>query len=172
MSLTTTPKSATADSYVSATDADTLLAGHPDVADWTALSTAQKEWALKVAAKAMNLLQYQGSRTDDDQSLAWPRTDVYYWEDEMVYGWLRRERIYSYYDQGNELDNDTVPDDIKMAQALIAIHLSQNDEFSDLKSISMGGLSVVKSGASKWPPEVRTYLAPYLKTRNTNILGA
>lgn len=171
MSLTTTAKSSTADSYISATEADTLLAGHPDLADWSGLSTTQKEHALKWAAKMLNQFNWQGSRTDDDQALAWPRTDVYYWEDEMIYGWLRRERIYSYYDQGNELDNDTIPADIKMAQALFALQYGQDDDLADLKSVNMGGMSITRFGNTSWGKEIRAYIVPYLKTRNTNVVG-
>jgi len=127
MSLVTTIGSKLTTSFVTITEADDILDLMPDDdADWTALSDNEKELRLKWAATLMSYLPWRGTRQYRNQRLCWPRT-------------------------GTIADADTIPDEIKDAQAMLAYQVihralsnrpdidSETDD-PDLKSISISGL--------------------------------
>jgi hypothetical protein len=64
-----------ADTYIDIAYADTYLAsvGH---ASWAALSTPDKESALRIAARYLNEKNFTGSRETYEQELAWPRNNA------------------------------------------------------------------------------------------------
>lgn len=69
----------TANSYVSVDDADTYFLEHGDPAGWTGSTTAQKETAVIVATQyidALMALRWKGIRSNENQALAWPRSNV------------------------------------------------------------------------------------------------
>lgn len=73
MALNATVGSASADSFVSVSDADAYIDTRLNVTAWTGASTPDKERALKSATRELNLLAYLGTRVDTTQALAWPR---------------------------------------------------------------------------------------------------
>lgn len=96
MSLFTTLGSKSANSYITVVEADSYLASSPyNLTAWSALTVAQKEYRLILAAKLMNTFSWAGYRVYENQALSFPL-------------WF--------------LDTDTVeiPEDIKTAQAYIA----------------------------------------------------
>lgn len=79
MALTTTPGSATADSYATLAETDTYHSDRGNTA-WAG-TDALKEAALRRAVTWLDstyLVRFPGYRTDDrDQNLEWPRTNAY-----------------------------------------------------------------------------------------------
>jgi len=171
MTLITTVGSREATSFCDVDYADDLLATMPDDdADWLALETAEKELRLKWAAALMTYLPWRGTRQYRNQRLCWPR-------------------------RGTIAEVDTVPDDIKDAQAMLAymvVHRalsnrpdpeSETDD-PDLKSISISGLVSLTYADKRMPkgipflqiirsvhfPIVLT-LEPYLTRFRGGIVG-
>jgi len=81
---------------------------------WADLDEADKEVALRKAAKAMNTLKYTGCKVDDDQALAFPRCYV---------NQNTRSDIQTKYLGGWDCQ-DEVPEDVKEAQAEEALELA------------------------------------------------
>lgn len=73
MALDTTVGGPSAESYVSVTDADAYLSGRFGTAAWTALSTAQKETALRQATRTLDVERYRGWPVTSTQALRFPR---------------------------------------------------------------------------------------------------
>jgi len=96
------------DTYVTVAEADAYL-GQSAFArgPWSGLDTADKEAALVSAARSMETLTWQGSKTSEAQALAWPRTGV----------------VDRY---GRALDPNLVPVAIKNGQIEWAFELTQN----------------------------------------------
>lgn len=68
-----------ADSYISVADADTYNTAHNADTVWDAATTAAKEKALRLATQYLDNNyngRWFGSRSNDDQALAWPRSGV------------------------------------------------------------------------------------------------
>mgnify|MGYP000249892344 CR=1 FL=1 len=68
-----TPKSETANSYVSVAEADDYFAAHLDGNFWPT-DTKSKQAALVMATNRIDSEVFGGRRTDLDQSLQWPRS--------------------------------------------------------------------------------------------------
>ena len=85
-------------SYIAAAEADALLLPHPRRETWGAHSDTERELALLLATREVDLLNFRGRLADADQALAWPRSGVVDSEGRIV-------------------DSDTVPDRVKQAQA-------------------------------------------------------
>jgi len=82
MSLNIIPTHPDADSYLSVTEADAILADRSNVSDWTALSSAQKEALLKLATKHIDTLRFFNEKVYKtaadyrrEQALQFPRND-------------------------------------------------------------------------------------------------
>jgi len=79
MTLTVTAGSTSADSYATVAEADAYMTARGGFqtgtlpAEWTALSTAQKEMRLRLAASLMDSLMFRGIKATRAQSLAFPR---------------------------------------------------------------------------------------------------
>jgi hypothetical protein len=76
MTLVTTPAASNADSYASVAEADTYFTAR-GIATWTG-ATADKEAALRRATTYLDNQyreRWKGIRTNETQSLAWPRLD-------------------------------------------------------------------------------------------------
>ena len=102
----------TAESYLSVVDADTYIAAHGANATWTASVTADKEEALRLATQYLDLqygIRFKGYRIDVDQSLCWPRYDVY-------------DR------DGYTVDYQSVPVQVKHATAEMALRYILGDD--------------------------------------------
>lgn len=72
-----TPGSATANSFVSVTDADDYFSGRFENDLWTALPSATKQRLLATATRRLDAENYYGSRHSQTQSLQFPRDVVF-----------------------------------------------------------------------------------------------
>lgn len=95
-----TPKSATANSYVSVSEADDYFAAHLDSNFWPT-SLKEKQAALVMATNRIDAETFQGRRTELTQSLQWPRSYV-----------VARDFI----------DTDIIPRELKIATFEMALH--------------------------------------------------
>lgn len=68
--------SASANSYVTQAEATTYLGDRLNSSAWTDAPSDDKDRALIEAAREMQLLPWDGARTDGTQALAWPRDYV------------------------------------------------------------------------------------------------
>lgn len=104
---------ADAEAYIAVADADTYFAARGN-ATWAALTTEQKEQALRKGADYMGAtygLRWKGERTVETQALDWPRECVY------AFGVL--------------VDSDEVPVAVQRANAELAVRASAADLLSD-----------------------------------------
>jgi hypothetical protein len=129
MALDATPNGATANSYVSVSDADAYHATHLYSTTWTTASTANKEIALQMATRILDeKIDWAGSRATSTQALAWGRIDVT--------------------DDGQMVDSSSTPNAIKNATAEFAKDLLASDPTGDaqgkgLTSMSVGAIELV-----------------------------
>ena len=121
MALKTTTGSKTADSMITVAEADAYLAASPYssvLTAWTALSTANKEIRLKLAAKFMkNHYSWIGWPAYENQAMPFPRVKAVRTEDTGFRNPVWRYNTGSYETQYTDPET---PDDIKRAQAYIA----------------------------------------------------
>ena len=89
-------------SYITRSEANTLLADHPGLTEWTAISDAEKDVYLIEACMEIDTLPFSGTRSNSDQTLSWPRDF--------------------------STETDYAPDNLKIAQAEQALHLARNWE--------------------------------------------
>lgn len=108
MALDVTVGGPTAESYSSVAEADAYLAFRGDTSTWSALDTTGKELKLKWAASILQDLLWLGIPASLTQALEWPRYDAH---DKT--GW--------------PISSDTIPPELKRAQAELAFHLIAND---------------------------------------------
>lgn len=152
--------SATAESYISVTDADTYFLDRGN-AVWAALLTADKESALRKATDYMvgrYGLQWAGVRATTTQALDWPR----YYVPRRDSASMRYGTIY--------YDFDTVPVAVQRACAELAVRASAADLSPDLtaqvKSETVGPISVTYADGARQDTAYKAIdamLAPFLK---------
>jgi hypothetical protein len=140
-----------AEAYITVSNADTYFSNRGN-ATWSALTTAAKEQALRKATDYMGqryIDRWKGLIVSESQVLDWPRSGV------VV--------------RGYQVDDDTVPDAIQYACAMLAVRASAAtllaDESRTIRARSIGPISVEYDPASpqaKKYPEVEKLLAPYL----------
>lgn len=93
--------SSTAESYLSVADADIYWTNRGSPTTWDSATTAEKEQALRIGTQYLDAkyhLRWLGSRSNEDQALDWPRSNV---EDRDGY-WI---------------DSDSIPQALKNALA-------------------------------------------------------
>lgn len=112
---------ADANSYVSRTDADTLLSFHASQAKWAALSDADKEAALQRATEYLDLkFRWYGQALYQIQALQWPRT--------------------KYFDaKGFERTAGLIPTELEKAAAYLAITAIESLDLSLLTEMGQTG---------------------------------
>lgn len=107
-----TVKGASANSYITVADANDYFDGALYRTDWPAGSSgadlALKQTALVTATRHLDRLIWKETRTTFTQRLQWPRV-----------GLVDRD--------GNYLDADTIPQEIKDATCELALHILQTD---------------------------------------------
>ena len=94
-----------ADSYLSVADADTYHTAHGNPAAWSSASDADKEEALRLATQYIDVVygrRFSGTKLAATQALRWPRNGVYD-------------------DEGQLLDNDSIPVRVEQATAELAL---------------------------------------------------
>lgn len=159
---------ASAESYITVTDADTYLAAR-GLTTWAALVTAAKEQALRKATDYMVQIyraRWKGYRKDADQTLDWPRVWVYlepYSQGAIgTYPFL--------------VDDDIVPTEVKNVCAELALRSSVADLAPDLtrgkQSVTIGPISTVYDSADPQYTRYRALdltLRPYLTGSSVNV---
>jgi len=170
VTINATVGSASANSYLTLADAQTIIDGFvedDDVTAWASATTDQKNRALYTATQRIDRERFLGARVTDTQALQWPRTGV-----------RKPDTYINTYTVGfpfritTDYYTDTeIPDRIKYAQVVLAIYLNNNKDgmalsgLEDYKSVSIGSLSVTTAGASasatgadRVPPLYERYL--------------
>lgn len=156
MALVTTIGSASANSYVSISEAVSIFGGWLSTSAWDAADATSREKALRQAAARLQHETWRGSRVDDTQALAWPRYDVAKPDRQGFIGT-------AYY-----LTTE-IPDDVKTAQCLLALNYLNGYGQSNgqaVESFTADGVSV-KFGTARpetiLPEDVARLIAPLLQ---------
>ena len=160
---------ANANSYLTLADAQAIIDGFVEDADvtaWASATTDQKNRALFTATQRLDRERFLGARATDTQALQWPRTgvrkpDTYI--NTYAVGFPFRITTDYYTD-------DEIPQQIKYAQALLAVYLHNNTSglglsgLEDYKNVKIGSLDVTPNlgfgavGADRVPPLYERYL--------------
>ena len=161
--------SATANSYITLSDANAIVEGltpDDDVKAWEAGSTSDdyRNRALYTACQRIDRERFLGARADDTQALQWPRTGVRKPDTYInTYAVGFPFRITTDYYTDTE-----IPDQIKKAQVVLAVYLQNNPSgiglsgLEDYKTVQVGSLNVTPNfygsgGADRIPPIVERY---------------
>lgn len=118
LTLETGAAISSADSYVDTAYADSYLLGMGN-ASWGALTNAEKESALRMAARFLDAKGFAGSRTTYTQALSWPRNGATFENDFNI-------------------PSNAIPENIKRAQCEAAVRAAQGTLTAD----SAGGYVV------------------------------
>ncbi|MBI2239623.1 MAG: hypothetical protein HYU59_02340 [Magnetospirillum gryphiswaldense] len=140
------------DSFITLEQAEAYFTGRLYILDWSGAASGDKEKALKMAARTLNRLRWRGSLTSESQVMAWPRQGVIDPE-------------------GREITVTTIPQDIKDAQAEMALAMLREDLTADdsnrgVKRVKAGTVEVEYNGeapAKSLPDAVQELLSPYLR---------
>lgn len=140
------------DSFITLEQAETYFDGRLYAAEWSGTTDGDKEKALKMATRTLNRMAWRGSLTDDSQVMAWPRQGVIDPE-------------------GREIAVTTVPQDVKDAEAELALALLREDLTADdsnrgIKRVKAGTVELEYNGqapAKSLPDAVQGLLLPYLR---------
>jgi hypothetical protein len=160
---------ANANSYLTLADAQAIIDGFVEDADvtaWASATTDQKNRALFTATQRLDRERYLGARATDTQALQWPRTGVRKPDTYInTYAVGFPFRITTDYFTDTE-----IPDQIKYAQAVLAVFLHNNTDalglsgLEDYKNVKIGSIDVTPNlgfgavGADKVPPLMERYL--------------
>lgn len=167
ISIDATVGGASANSYLTLAAADSLIEGlvqNDDVVAWASATDDQKNRALYSATQRIDRERFLGARATDTQSLQWPRTGVRKPDTYInTYAVGFPFRITTDYFTDTE-----IPDQIKKAQAELAVYLNNNKDglglsgLEDYKNVKIGNLDVTPNnygatGADRIPPMVERY---------------
>jgi hypothetical protein len=157
---------ASANSYQTLADAQSIVDGmvqDADVTAWAAATTDAKNRALYTATQRLDRERFIGARSTDTQALQWPRTGVRKPDTYInTYAVGFPFRITTDYYTDTE-----IPDQIKKAQVMLAVYLNNNVDglgltgLEDFKNVKVGSLDVTPAqsmGADKIPPLVERYM--------------
>ncbi len=158
---------ATAESYISVTNADTYHSNIGNAA-WPLLSSTVREQCLRKAAAFMlgrYRARWSGSRKTVAQALDWPRSLVPIKDAPDLYG--SRASYYS---------DSAVPVEVANACASLALRAATADLLADQtqakSSVSVGPISTTYdpySPTAKQYKEIDAMLAPYLKSNGKQL---
>lgn len=128
------------DSFITVSEADSLIADLPDDSvEWLALSTGEKELRLRMAANMIGYLKLRGMRAYRGQRLSFPRTH-----------------------QGNV---KIIPPEVKEAQAFVAYSVvhrglanrpssaSKKEPTNDINQLYLGGALMVSFSKGRTSPK-------------------
>ena len=124
--ITATLSSATANSYVTLTEANTYFETVPDSSTWTDKTDDQKNRSLIAATRWIDTLNYYGSRCDNGQALKFPRNN--------------------YKIDNVELTCTTIPNNIKYAQFELARALANDPDAMTGNVGTNGNIAEAKLG--------------------------
>ena len=168
ITIVATVGSATANSYVTLTEAQAFidwLTESDDVTAWGSSTDDQKNRALFSSTQRIDREKFLGARVADTQALEWPRSgvrkpDTY----TNLYGLSFPNRLVADY----YLDTE-IPDRVKHAQVVLAVYLNNNrggldlSGLEDFASVNIGNINVTPRfygavGIDRIPPIVDHYL--------------
>lgn len=116
MAIITTIAGVDSNSYQTLTEANTYFSTRLHTTVWTAATDAQKEAALIWSARIIDTnIQWNGTRQTELQALQWPRMNVVDSD-----GWIIRI--------------DTIPKELKWAQAELALILLSDDRMTEISA--------------------------------------
>ena len=105
--ITATLSSATANSYVTLTEANTYFETVPDSSTWTDKTDDQKNRSLIAATRWIDTLNYYGSRCDNGQALKFPRNNYKIDNVELTCTTIPNNIKYAQFELARALANDT-----------------------------------------------------------------
>ena len=168
ITIVATAGSATANSYITLSDADDLIDGFvqdEDVVAWASATDDQKNRALYTATQRLDRERFKGARATDTQALQWPRTGV-----------RKPDTYINTYATGfpfrvtTDYFTDTeIPDQVQKAEVILACYLHNNKEALNLTGleaysrVGVGGVAVIPQRwgpvwADNVPPMFQSYL--------------
>jgi len=168
VTIVATAGSATANSYITLSEADDYveaMISSTDVSQWTTGTDDTRNRALAAATQRLDRERFLGARADDSQALQWPRTGV-----------RKPDTYVNTYATGfpfriseDYFDDDEIPDQIKHAQIELAVYLKNNTDgislsgLNDYKRVKIGSLDITPDkagavGADHVPPMFERYL--------------
>jgi hypothetical protein len=168
VTIDATAGGASANSYLTLSDAQDIVDGmveDADVTAWASATTDQKNRALYTATQRLDRERFIGARATDTQALQWPRTGV-----------RKPDTYVNTYATGfpfrisEDYFTDTeIPDQVKRAQVVLAVYLNNNKDgiglsgLEDFKNVQIGSLNVTPDktgavGADRVPPLLERYL--------------
>ena len=168
VSIDATAGGASANSYLTLSDAQDIVDGmveDADVTAWASATTDQKNRALYTATQRLDRERFIGARATNTQALQWPRTGV-----------RKPDTYVNTYATGfpfriseDYFSEEEVPDQIKRAQIELAVYLHNNTDgislsgLNDFKNVQIGSLNVTPDktgavGADHVPPMFERYL--------------
>jgi len=167
--IVATVGSASANSYLTLADAQTIIDGlveDADVTAWASATIDQKNRALYTATQRLDRERYLGARATDTQALQWPRTGV-----RKPDTYINTYTVGFPFRISTDYFTDTeIPDQIKRAQVVLAVYLNNNPDgiglsgLEDYKNVKIGSIDVTPNlgygavGADKVPPIMERYL--------------
>jgi DnaT-like ssDNA binding protein len=119
-----------ANSYVTLEEAQAILAGRTDAADFLAESDDEQSALLILATEWLQRRAWRGVRVDDDQRLAFPRRHL-----------LKPDSP-----SGAYFDIDAIPEAVQLAECELALGFYSQD---DLESSSSGGDGITSFTAGR-----------------------
>lgn len=149
LTITSTAKDPSANSYISLADANYFFSTKfKESAPWLALTNDQRSQLLIEATRILETYVYGGTRTTTTQALSWPRSNL-----------VSRE--------GTSVNSQTIPKLLEAAQCEMAAWLLTEDDRMlsdiDLQQVDQfkaGPLDIkVKAAAVTVPPMVKALLA-------------
>ena len=168
VSIDATAGGASANSYITLTEANTFveaMISSTDVSKWTTGTDDTRNRALAAAAQRLDRERFLGAKATDTQSMQWPRTGV-----------RKPDTYVNTYATGfpfrisEDYFTDTeITDQIKRAQIELAVYLKNNVDgiglggLEDFKSVQIGSINVTPDksgaiGADRVPPMFERYL--------------
>lgn len=155
-------------SYVEIADADTYFETRIDSANWFDASDEIKEQALVTATQLVDDHAWIGSAVSSSQALAWPRSNVIYFDDRLG--------------QQITVAEDEVPTRVKTAVFEQALHLINNEDLlagttQTFESISVGSISLTDSNSDVTRTSIKPSVAmkpirPLIRRGSGGGLGA
>ena len=168
VTIDATAGGASANSYLTLSDAQDIVDGmveDADVTAWASATTDQKNRALYTATQRLDRERFLGARATDTQALQWPRTGV-----------RKPDTYVNTYASGfpfriseDYFTDEEIPDQVKRAQVVLAVYLNNNKDgiglsgLEDFKNVQIGSLNVTPDktgavGADRVPRLLERYL--------------
>ena len=179
VTIDATAGDASANSYLTLSDAQDIVDGmveDADVTAWASATTDQKNRALYTATQRLDRERFLGAKATDTQALQWPRTGV-----------RKPDTYVNTYSTGfpfrisdDYFTDSEIPDQVKRAQVVLAVYLNNNKDgiglsgLEDFKNVQIGSLNVTPDktgavGADRVPPLLERYLTGLRISGPSNI---